>query len=67
MNYMDISKFLQARRFAGDKDFKSCNEWIRKNSKVIEVRDVQLRTDHNGVDFVLLFYGIQKEDVEKLE
>ena len=64
---MDALKFLQARRFPGDKDFKNCNEWIRKNSKVIEVRDVQLRTDHNGVDFVLLFYGVSKEDAEKLE
>ncbi len=64
---MEISKFLQARRFQGDKDFKNCNEWIRKNSKVIEVRDVQLRTDHNGVDFVLLFFNINKEDVERLE
>ena len=64
---MDTSKVLQARRFSGDKDFKSCNEWIKKNCKVIEVRDIQLRTDHNGMDFVLLFYGINKEDVEKLE
>jgi len=64
---MDTQKLLQARRFTGDKDFKSCNEWIRKNSKVIEVKDMQLRTDHNGQDFVLLFYGINKNDVEKLE
>ncbi len=63
---METTKILQVKRFGGDKDFNRCNRWIIENSKLIDVSDVQIRTENSGAEFVLCFYGIKKEDVERL-
>jgi len=60
---------LQVNRFNHDqgKNFSKCNEWILKNSGIIEVKDIQLRIGNSGEEFALLFYFIKPEDVGKLE
>ena len=58
---------LRIKRFERDKNFGDCNKWIQDNSSVVEVKDVQLRADSTGSEFVLLFFNVNKEDIERLK
>jgi hypothetical protein len=58
---------IQAKQFVTiDRNLDVLNEWLRKNSSIINVKDIKFQADTDW-DAYLVIFEIKESDLEKLE